>query len=351
VAVPRDDQAEQESPDLEVSPASQGKTERTEWLWKDRLEWGSVAIMQGQKGAGKSTWLRAIVADVTGGPRLVGERGKPRVAGNVLWFAGEEPRHKRVHPGLAAAGADLERVFTADTLAEESKTLALPNDCDRLRRLILANSVCLVVIDPLFSFLDGSIDVEAGTVPARRFVGQLLRVSAPTGCLILFSRNLTKDTSRGALAAGRGSGELGNAARSVLHVQELPHTPGVYGLACITNNGRPTATLTYRIEDSKNGAGIIVPIGSCELTADELCGGEDADLDRSNLDAAKALIRAMLPTGEVAATVVKDRAEAALISTRTLQLAAQRLGVRYRREGRREQTVVYWIAPSSGYKE
>ena len=342
---------DQEGPELEVAPATESRAVRTEWLWRDRLEWRSVAIIQGEKGAGKSTWLRAIAADVTGGPRLPGEQGKPRVAGNVLWFAGEEPRGSIVHPGLAAAGADLARVFTADTLGDEAQTLALPNDCNRLAALIKRWGAVLVILDPIFPFLDGSIDIEGGTVPARRFTNQLMRVAAATGSLILYSRNLTKDTSRGALASGRGSGELGNAARSVLHVQQLPHSPTVYGLAVAAcNSGRKVPTLSYTLEDS-NGSGVVHLLGTCELTADELSGGEDADLDRSQLEAAKALIRASLPTGEVNSTVMKTLAEKAMITLRTLQLAGQRLGVRHRREGRRENTVVYWIAPSGGYKE
>lgn len=338
-------QGEQAPPKLKVLPALAVKTQRTEWLWRDRLEWSTVAFIQGAKGAGKSTWCRAIAADVTGGPCLLDPKAKRRVAGNVLWFAGEEPVGSKVVPGLAAAGADLARVHLSDGLGESSEVLALPRDCDRLAALIRAEGAALVVIDPLFAFLDGSIDVEAGSVPARQFVGTLMKVAASTGALILLARNLTKDTSRGALAAGRGSGELGNAARSVLHCQALPHQLNVYGLATAAcNSGRPAPTVRYTFADS-DGAGTIEVLGECQLSADELAGGDDADVDRSQLAEAMLLIRAALPDGELPSGVIHGLAERARITPRTLQLAGQRLGVRHRREGRRENVVVYWIAP------
>lgn len=339
-----------DGPGLLVVAARDGRASRTEWLWQDHLEWSTVAMVQGEKGAGKSTWMRAIAADVTGGPRLPATGGQPRVVGNVLWFAGEEPLWTTVRPGLAAAGADLERCFLADALGEESAVLQLPNDCDRLTRAIQRHSAALVVIDPIFGFVGPEAELEGGSVPARRFIRHLMRVASLTGSLILLARNLTKDTSRGALAAGRGNGELGNAARSVLHLHSLPRTTGAYGLAvAVCNSGRPTPTITYRIAD-QGGSGVIHVDGTSQLSADELAAGDDGDLDRSQLEAAKELIRAMLPSGEIASPVVRARAEAAMITTRVLQLAAQRLGVRHRREGRRENTVVYWIAPEGGYK-
>jgi len=327
-----------------------GKPAAVRWLWTNRLAWSTVAIVQGEKGSGKSTWLRAIAADVTGGPRLPGEKGKPRVAGTVLWFAGEEDLATRVEPGFVAAGGKLTHLRVADDKGDESDTLQLPNDCDRLAALIRSEQAVLVVIDPIFGFLDGTADIEGGSVPARRFMRSIRKVAADTGALILLSRNLTKDTSRGALASGRGSGELANAARSVLHTHTLPQTPDVYGLAVASaNDGAKVPTLTYTLV-GKQGQGVIHPIGTIGLTADELASGDDGDVDRGQLETAKALIRTALPAGELPASVFKALAERSMISLRTLQLAAKRLGVTHRSEGRRENTVGYGMAPKGGYQ-
>lgn len=339
-----------DSPPLVMRTGSLPTGRRIHWLWQGRLAFGSVAILQGEKGSGKSSWLRAIAADVTGGPRLPGERGKPRRAGRVLWFAGEEDVDARVLPGLHAAGAVLAEIRVADDQGDEQHTLCLPRDTERLMRLIRSEGAVLVIIDPLLGFVAASAEIEGGSVPARAFMRTCRRVAKETGCLVLCTRNLTKSTADGALAAGRGSGELGNAARSVLHTHTLPQTPGRFGLAVAAgNDGAPCPTLTYRIDDV-DGVGVVRVDGTTTLTADELVRGDDGDVDRSQLEAAKSLLRAMLPVGELLATVIKSRAEMAMISTRTLQSAKQKLGIGDRREGRREDTQVYWIAPTGGYK-
>jgi DNA repair protein RadA/Sms len=330
--------------------ASQMKSEKLCWLWENRLEWGSVAIIQGSKGAGKSTWLRAIAADVTGGPPLPGKRRTKRQTGSVLWYAGEEPLASRVRPGLAAAGADLKRCYLADALGDLSTMLQLPNDCDRLAARIRQCAAKLVVIDPLFAFADGSCDLEGPTVPARRFMRQLMQVAASTGAVLLLARNNTKSTGNGALAAGRGSGELGNAARSVLHLAPLPDQPDVYALSVAAcNTGAPIPALTYRLA-AKAGASVVQLLGTTELTADELTDGDDGALDRGQLELAKALIRQLVPSGKVDSKVVKSKAEAEMLNVRTLQRAAKALGIRVKREGTRDQTISYWLPPASGWK-
>jgi hypothetical protein len=281
---------------------------------------------------------------------LPGQRGKPKVLGNVLWYAGEESLETRVRPGLEAAGADLERCFLADRQGDdEQRQLQLPSDCERLAERIEQRGARLVVLDPGFSFTDGTCDLEGPTYPARRFMRELGKVAQSTRSLILFCRNLTKDTTRGALASGRGSGELGNAARCVLQAQAIPRQPGQYGLAVVAcNAGQPVPTLTYRLANA-DGVPRIEITGESSLTADELVGGEEADLDRSLKDQAKGLIRAVVKESGVESKVAKGKGEDAGISIRTLQAAAKELGVRPLRKGAGEQAHTVWYPPSGGW--
>jgi putative DNA primase/helicase len=342
--------SEEDTGDLDDVPASQIKTAKLQWLWENRLEWGSVAIVQGTKGAGKSTWLRAIAAFVTGGPPLPGMGRKKLEPGNVLWYSGEEPTASRVKPGLLAAGANIKRCFLADALGDDSKTLQLPNDCPRLRDRIILRKAKLVVIDPLFAFTDGTCDLEGPTVPARRFMKEIMRVAAETGATIILSRNNTKSTGNGALASGRGSGEIGNAARSVLHLAPFPDTADVYGLSVAAcNTGAPVPILTYSLVPGK-GSSIIKMVGTSDMTADELADGDEGSLDRTQLEDAKKLIKHMIPSGKMDSKFVKAKAELAMIGVRTLQRASKALGVRVKREGSRDNTVTYWHAPLGGYQ-
>ena len=335
-----------ESSDLFDLPASQIKSANTSWFWPNRLENSTVAIFQGEKEAGKSTWLRYLAAVVTAGIPLPGERKKRKPTGSVLWYAGEEGLTTRVRPGLEAAGADLDKCFLADCMGDDSgRQLQLPNDTKRLEERILIRDARLVVIDPVFCFSDGTCDLEGPTGPAMHFMKEIGKVAAATKALIILSRNLTKDTSKGALASGRGSAVIGQVARSVLHVQALPGNTGLYALAVAAcNSGRKVPALTYTLEE-KLGRAVIAVQGEAEITADELLGGDDADLDRSLLQRAKELIKSLLQGGRLDSKVVKAKGEAAMISVRTLQSAAKAMGVRMQRSGSRESTIVYWLPP------
>jgi hypothetical protein len=336
--------------ELHDTPASEIVAKKVQYVWPGRLPAANVCLFQGEKESGKSTWMRFIAGVISGGGKLPGDKRSRKPAGGVLWYAGEENLESRVRPGLEAAGANLDRCFLADLHGGDvDGQLALPNDSERLMKRVKYRKAGLVVIDPIFSFLDGSCPIESDGVEARRLIRELQAICNSTGCLILLSRNLTKDTSRGALAAGRGSGELANACRATLHCQSIGTTPGLYGLAVAGGNeGLKAATLSYRIVDA-GGVQIIEPAGLLSLSADELVSGSEGALERSQLDQAKALIQSMIPVGKLDSKVIRAKAEAAMIHVRTLQIAAKSLGVRITRMGSRDKTITYWSPPKGGY--
>lgn len=339
-----------ENSHLHDVPASSIVPELVSWFWTNRLPGRNVCLLQGEKESGKSSWLRLFAAVVSSGGKLPGDRRARKPAGGVLWYAGEESLSTRIRPGLEAAGADLDRCFLADLHSADAEAmLALPNDSERLLARVKYRQAALVVIDPVFSFLDGTCEIDGPSEPARRFVRELQHVAHSSGCLILLSRNLTKDTSRGALNAGRGSGELANACRATLHCQSVVGQQGVYALAVAAcNEGPRVPAVSYRIVDA-GGVQIIEPVGSIDLTADDLVQGVEGALDRTQLDHAKALIRQMLPSGKLSSKVIRARAEEAMIHIRTLQKAASDLKIVYSRKGTRDATMVYWSPPKGGY--
>ena len=76
------------------------------WLWKGRVPLGSLALVAGREGIGKSTVAYTLAADITRG-RLYGEYlDRPR---SVLVAATEDSWEHTIVPRLMAACADLER--------------------------------------------------------------------------------------------------------------------------------------------------------------------------------------------------------------------------------------------------
>jgi hypothetical protein len=86
------------------------------WLWQDRIPLGSLSLIGGREGIGKSTVAYTIVAGITRG-RLAGEHaGQPR---SVIVAATEDSWAHTIVPRLMAAGADLDRVFKIDVMTCE----------------------------------------------------------------------------------------------------------------------------------------------------------------------------------------------------------------------------------------
>ena len=52
-----------------LTPASAIPPRRVRWLWKDRVAYGTLALLAGREGLGKSTLAYALGADITRGSR------------------------------------------------------------------------------------------------------------------------------------------------------------------------------------------------------------------------------------------------------------------------------------------
>jgi hypothetical protein len=331
---------------LFLTPADKARKERLSWLLPARIPLGSVSIVQGAKETGKSTFLRALAAYVTGGPPLIGKRKWKGRGSTVLWFAGEERIGVRVRPGLEAAGADLKRVLVATPWdAPDRGRLELPNDLQRLEDLVRDRAAVLVILDPLFSFVSPAVNLEGPTASARQFMGDLTGLAARTGAAIVMTRNLVKDQSRGALLAGRGSAEVAHAARSVLHLGKDPTKPELYALTVAAGNdtGRPPG-LAYALED-RGGMPVWVCRGETDLEADDLADDHDAGLERAELDKAKGLLRSWLKDGEQPSKLIKQAAADGNLSERTLRRACKDLEVKIRHVGRPPNQHTFWRLP------
>ena len=122
------------------------------WLWHERLALGSLNLLGGREGIGKSICLYTLGADITRG-RLPGVyAGTPRA---VVVAASEDSWEFTIVPRLMAAGADLERVFRVDvTAATGSETgLSLPRDLVGLEGVVRDVQAALIILDPLLSRL------------------------------------------------------------------------------------------------------------------------------------------------------------------------------------------------------
>jgi len=211
-------------PRFELEQADAKGIELLKWLWADRLGRGIVNNLQGDPGDGKSVISIDIAARVSTGADF--PDGAKCTAGNVIILSGEDSLKNTINARLKAAGAEHSavNVWAVDRKHRESAP-CFPRDIEQLRRLIEADQVALVIIDPLENFLDDDLDPNSNP-SIRKVLSSLAWLAHSTDTCVLIIRHLSKDPKI-VKAKYRGSGSIAitGAARSNWHAGRIRRTP------------------------------------------------------------------------------------------------------------------------------
>lgn len=178
---------------------------------------GSITMIAGRPGAGKSSLGRKIAADVTNGtlPGLLS--GTPH---NVMYIAGEENIKCNVIPGLIAAGTDMRRIkrptakFVAPDGEIEEVAIVPEKDMSTVIEECKSSSVRLIVVDPIMHFMNG-IDVYKNN-EVREKLRPWQRLAEETGAMVMAIVHLNKAGNGDVVAGINGSSAFGEIARCVV---------------------------------------------------------------------------------------------------------------------------------------
>lgn len=142
-----------------LTSAASIKPRRVRWLWHGRVALGTLSLLAGPEGLGKSTLAYWLAGSITRGT-LPGEfDGVPR---GVLIAASEDSWAHTIVPRLIAAGADLERVFRVEVVTSDDlhMPLTLPRDIVGVRQAATTADAALLLLDPLTSRVDDKLDTH-----------------------------------------------------------------------------------------------------------------------------------------------------------------------------------------------
>ena len=138
------------------------KPQRVRWLWKSWISTGSLTLLSGREGSGKSTFAYSIAAQVTRGTLPGQYHGKPR---GVVIVATEDSLEKTIVPRLLAHGADLGLVafFEVKTPQGFDSEVTLPDDLEAVEAAVKSQAdtgtpFVLATLDPLISRLGVDLD-------------------------------------------------------------------------------------------------------------------------------------------------------------------------------------------------
>jgi putative DNA primase/helicase len=316
------DRAKGEGVALRIACMADVEPETVRWLWHPYIPFGKFTLLEGDPGLGKSWLTCALAASVTCGRGLPG--AEPFEPGNVLMLSAEDGLGDTLRPRLDAVGADVTRVFAlAEPLTFDTPGLL------RLEVAILDYSPVLVIIDPLFAFTGGKVDIHRAN-ECRAISAPLAAIAERTGCALLAVRHLGKSRGGGhALNAGIGSIDFAAAARSVLLVGQDPDEPSTRALVQIKNNLAPHGeAVGYKLEE-----GQFFWTGASDLTAGRILAAATDEEERGSIVEAVAFLRIALSDGGRDTKAVESEAKQAGVNPATLRRAKMKLGVRSHKVG------------------
>jgi hypothetical protein len=322
--------------------AAEIKPEKIEWLWPGRLARGKHTCIAGEPGTGKSQLTIAVIAALTTGGLWPCGEGRAST-GNVIILSAEDGAADTITPRLMAAGADLTRVHIVSAVRNADgsrRTLNLQNDLELLERKISEiGNVCLVVVDPVSSYL-GKTDSHKNS-EVRGVLEPLSEMAERTRVAILsvthFSKSGANSTTK-ALHRFIGSIAFTGAPRVALAVIEDVEQPGRLLLLHAKNNiAKAPQGLAFRVEQCFVDDGILASRISWEtepvaITANEALAA-DASSNRAVGNEAVEWLQELLAHSSLPAKQVRSEADAAGYSWATIRRAKKAAGVEAFREG------------------
>lgn len=342
---------------VKLTPASAIKPRPVRWLWADRVPLGTLGLLAGREGIGKSTIAYTHSAAITRGELPGVYEGQARA---VIVAATEDSWAHTIVPRLMAAGADLDLVFRAEvtTLDGFDEEISVPADLIGLEQVCIDMGAALVLLDPLLSRLDPGLDTHKDA-EVRRALEPLVAMADRVGVAVMGIIHVNKNSGADALNLVMGSRAFSAVARSVLFAMTSPDDEQVQLLGQPKNNlGRSDLpTLTYTIEgvkvaDTDEGpiwVGKVRWLGESDVSIRDalMAAGSGMDTRTATTDAEKWLSDFLTSAGGCAASrAVKEAAEAAGHAVRTVERACKSLRIEVESQG--FPRVTYWCAPATG---
>ncbi len=224
-----------------------------EWLVPDLIPRGTITLLAGDGGVGKTFIWTSIAAGISAG-QIPGVLRNPFVSDveertapeRVFYLSAEDDNAAVLLPRLSASGADLSQIFTVDCTDDLFPQLRFGSPA--LEKLIAEKRPSLMIFDPLQAFLPRGADM-AKRNDMRQSLGSLLALGGRYGTAFLIVCHCNK--SRGVWGRTRvaDSADLTDMARSVLMVGNADRSTNLRYIAPEKASYGPLAPTTlFRVD-------------------------------------------------------------------------------------------------------
>lgn len=325
------------------------EAERIDWMWRGRIPFGKLSLIDGDPGIGKTTLALDLAARLSRGADMPYESYEGEI-GNTLIMSAEDGVADTIQPRLTVAGADLKRIYFLEYIPIqinesgkvrwEKRPPFLPDDIEHMRAIIQDKEIKYVIIDPLMAYLNGKVNAQ-NDQDVRLTLAPLARMAEDTKAAVVVLRHLNK--MQGASPIYRGGGSIGiiGAVRSALIVARHPDDDEKYVIARNKGNlSRYCASLCYSLEDiPKTDVARVKWHGSVPYKADELLAPPKRTeaTGVKEQEAIDFFMRVLADGQEHLSTDIDLLREAAGISERTAKRVRHKMGIKSRKQGKGQE--------------
>jgi len=248
------------SPCADIVCLSEIQLRPVDWLWQHRLASGTIAMLSGGPGVGKTFLALAIAAALSRGRApLSEERLEPCT---VLYASTQNAASEVIRPRFEKLDGDLSRLVLLRGISSTAQSTSLRlRDTAILEDALQRTQARLLIVDPLHGYFGPGVDSHHPGQNRATFDG-LAGVADKHRCCILLIRPLSKRGPAGPV-------ELSGALRTEFLAGSSPDAPSTSVLVQLKSNLGPLApALGYTIDN----AGRFTWTGVSNLTAEELLG-------------------------------------------------------------------------------
>jgi archaellum biogenesis ATPase FlaH len=199
-----------------------------EWYWWPYIAIGTICMLDGDPGIGKSLLMTQLAASSSIGDPLPDQQGVPTLptgeAHSTLLLSTEDSLAHTLKPRLEAAGADCSKIHVITGWIDEQgqeRAFTLQH-LPILEAAIQRYQPRLVVIDPITAYM-GKVDIHRAN-EVQELLSQLTRLAEKYRCAIVCIRHPAKPGQSIGKVIHRGLGSVGfiGTARTALFVEQHP---------------------------------------------------------------------------------------------------------------------------------
>lgn len=287
------------------------KTEQPKWIWYPYIPLGTLVLLVGDPGVGKTyiaLWIASIISNGGKFPFDTNNKNEDFGPSNVIFQNGEDGVSYTLKQRLELLNANFKNIHMID----ESENMFHLDDLSLFEESLKQLKPKLVIIDPIQRYLPNGMSMDKAN-QVRGALSPIRDLAEKYNCTIIIIMHRNKGNKAPSLYRALGSIDFVGTARSMLTVEEknsikyIKHDKSSMGV--IGNS------IQYEINN--NGLEIINVINPNELE-----NNQDKKIEK-----AIAFLKSALKDGYMPSLELSYQAEEQEISKSTLKRAKKKLGI------------------------